>query len=170
MDLIAGQVQDTALEVGVDTDLTLTTSSVAAIIARPKGSINPAKLSLDADRRLLLDGEPLNCGYATFSLRRTLEKSDYGEIPELKERYAAIQSAIKSDKEKDARDALTAFRLAALASPDLIPSDARKLVEKVKQKVTEAFPPGGFAAVGTDVRGVEELSGIGLYDRSRHAA
>jgi hypothetical protein len=163
MDLIAGQVQDTALEVGVDTDLTLTNGTVAAVIARPKGSIDPAKLSLDADRRLLLNGTPLECGYAAFSIRRTLEKSDYGDIPELKERYAAIQLAIKSNKEKDARDALTAFRLAALASPDLIPSDARKLVDKVKQKVTEAFPPAGLAAVGTAAPRAETLSEIGLY-------
>ena len=163
MDMIAGQTQDTVLEVGVDTDLTLTTSGVAAIIARPKGSIDIAKLSLDSDRRLLLDGKPVDFGYATFSLRRTLEKSDYGEIPELKEKYAAIQAAIKSGKEKDARDALTAFRLAALASPDLIPSDAHKLVEKVKQKVTDAFPPGGFAAVGAVAVQEEELAEVGLY-------
>lgn len=168
MDLIAGQVEDTALEVGVDTDIALTTSSVAAIIACPKGSISETKLSLDTDRRLLLEGKPLECGYATFSLRRTLVKTDYGEIPELKERYAAIQSAIKSGKEKDARDALTAFRLSALASPDLIPSDAHTLVAKAKAKVDDAFPLGGFAAVGREVR-VEELSQIGLYDR-REAA
>ncbi|MFC1516253.1 hypothetical protein ACFL7E_05780 [Thermodesulfobacteriota bacterium] len=163
MDLIAGQLQDTALEVGVDTDLTLDISCAAAIIARPKGSIDPAKLSLDEDRRLLLGGKFLNCGYAVFSLRRTLEKSDYGEIPELKERYAAIQSAIKGNKMMDARDALTAFRLATVASPDLISSDARRLVEKANQKFKEAFPPGGIAALGTEVR-VEKLSEIGLYD------
>jgi hypothetical protein len=168
MDLIAGQAQDTVLEVGLDTDLSLTTSSVGAIIA--KGSLGKTKLSLDEDRSLLSDGKPLDCGYATFSIRRSLMKPDYGEIPELKERYAAIQSAIKSNKEKDARDALTAFRLATLASPDLIPSDARRLVEKAKLKVTEAFPPGGVAAVGAKSRGEEELSEIGLYDLSTRAA
>ena len=165
MDMISGQVQDTALEVGVDTDLTLTTSCVAAVIARPKGSINQAKLSLDSDRRLLLDGQPLNCGYATFSLRRTLVKSDYGEIPELKERYAAVQSAIKSNKEKDARDALTAFRLAAIASPDLIPSDARRLVAKVKAKVDEAFTASAAVGLmGLREETEETLSNIGLYE------
>jgi hypothetical protein len=163
MDLIAGQQQDTELEVGIDTDLTLAKSCVAAIIARPKGSIDHAQLSLDEDRRLLLDGKPLDSAYAAFSLRRTLEKSDYGEIPELKERYAAIQSAIKEGKMKAAWDALTAFRLSTVASPDLIPSDARKLVEKAKQKVKEAFPPGGEAAFETKVR-VGTLSEIGLYD------
>lgn len=163
MDLIAGQLQDTALEVGVDTDLTLAAGCVAAIIARPKGSIDPAKLSLDKDRRLLLDGEPLDCGYAVFSLRRTPKKLDYGEIPELKERFAAFLSAIKGGKRKEARDAHTAFRLATIASPDLIQSDARWLDEKAKQMFKAAFPPGGVAAVGTDVR-VEKLSEIGLYD------
>jgi len=162
MDLIAGQQQDTKLEVGIDTDLTLTTGCVAAIIAKPKGSIDPSSLSLDKDQVLLSDGKPLYCGYAVFSLRPTLEKSDYGEIPELKEKYAAIQSAIKGGKNKDAQDALTAFRLATIASPDLIPSDASKLVDKAKKKVDDAFPPERIAASRTSVR-VETLSEIGLY-------
>lgn len=171
MDLIAGQPQDTVLEVGVDTDLTLTTSCAAAIIALPRGSINPEKLSIDNDGRLLMAGKLLECGYAVFSFRRTLEKSDYGEIPELKERYAAIQLAIRRNKIKDAQDALAAFRLATIASPDLIPSDARKLVEKATQKVKEAFPPGGVATFQTGFgtrfeTGVraETLSEIGLYN------
>ena len=29
-------------------------------------------------------------------------KADYGEIPELKERYAALQAAIRNNKKKDA--------------------------------------------------------------------
>jgi len=164
MDLIAGQVQDTALEVGVDTDLSLTTGCVSAIMALPKGSVNPEHLSLDRDRTLLLDGKALNCGYATFSFRRTLQKSDYGEIPELKQRTDAIQSAINSNKEKEARDALNAFRLATIASPDLIPSDAHKLVQKVKEKVNEAFPPGGFAAVGPGTLPDVTLANIRLYE------
>jgi hypothetical protein len=162
MDLIAGQQQDTALEVGIDTDLTLTRGCVAAIIDRPDKSIDKSKLSLDDDRKLLLDGGTLDCGYAVFSLRPTTEKSDYGEIPELKDRYAAIQSAIRTGNAKEAQDALASFRLATIASPDLISSDAAKLVEKARQKVKQAFPPGGFAAVGGGVQ-VETLSDIGLY-------
>lgn len=164
MDLIAGQVQDTALEVGVDTSLDLTSGRVAAILALPKKSFDPLKLSLDTDGTLLHDAKSLQCGYAVFSLRRTLEKADYGEIPELKERYAAISGAIRSGKERDARDALTAFRLAVIASPDLISSDAGKLVERVRKKVIAAFPPGGVADVETDQLPEETLSGVGLYN------
>ena len=164
MDLIAGQTQDTALEVGVDTDLNPTMSCVSAIIALPKSKIDPSKLTLDDDRKLLIDGEPLSCGYAVFSLRRTIEKSDYGEIPELKDRYAAILSAIRTGKEKDARDALTSFRLAAIASPDLISSDTNKLIDKVTKKVKTAFPPGGIAAFGKEVVREDTLFSIRLYD------
>ena len=60
MDLIAGQRADTAVEVALDTDLALGKSAVLAIVAAPKGSVDVAKLSLDADRRLLLDGRPLD--------------------------------------------------------------------------------------------------------------
>lgn len=163
MDLLAGQAQDTALEVGLDTDMHLDTGRVSAIIARPKGSIDRSKLSLDEDRTLLLDGVPLECGYAVFSVRRTLEKADYGEIPQLRDRYAAFQAAIRGDRAKDAQDALTAFRLEALASPDLISTDARRLYEKAQKKFKAAFPPGGIAAIGGVPR-EEKLSEIGLYD------
>jgi hypothetical protein len=177
MDLIAGQTQDTVLEVGIDTDLQLTANSdkndkdrpatirsgVAAIIARPKGAIASSKLSMDTDRTLLLDGKPLDCGYVVFSIRRSMEKSDFGEIPELRERYAAVVSAIKSGKQNDAQNALTAFRLAAIASPDLIPSDANRLVEKVKQKITAAFPPGGEAGVRAKAPAEKTLSEVKLY-------
>jgi hypothetical protein len=165
MDLIAGQQQDTALEVGVEIDLSLKSGCVIAIIDLPKGTIKDTqKLLLDKDRKLLLDGKILDCGYAVFSLRPTTEKSDFGEIPELKERYAEFISAINKGKQKDALDALTAFRLATIASPDLIDSDAKSLVEKAKGKLTDAFPPGGGATFGTKGMQVESLSDIGLYE------
>jgi hypothetical protein len=139
MDLIAGQREDTALEVALDTDIALQGGGVQAIIAAPKSSIDLAKVSLDAhDRKLLLDGKPLDRGYCVFSIRPTLQKSDYGEIPELKEKYAAFQAAIKANKMKDAQDALTAFRLATIASSDLITSDALKLVQKAEQTEVES--------------------------------
>jgi len=164
MDLIAGQRKDTAIEVAIDTDIALQAGGVHAIIAAPKGSIDLAKISLDKDdRKLLLDGKPLNRGYCVLSIRPTLLKSDYGEIPELKEKYAAFQAAIKANKMKDAQDALTVFRLATIASPDLITSDAQKLVKKADQKLKDAFPAGGIAAPATKPHEIEELAAIGLY-------
>jgi hypothetical protein len=164
MDLIAGQKQDTELEVGIEIDLALKSSCVMAILDLPKGSIDIANLSLDKDRKLLLDGDALDCGYAVFSIRPQADKIDFGDIPELAEPYLEFLSAIKKGKIKDAQDALGAFRLAAIASPDLIPADVDRLIEKAKQKFKKAFPPGGFASVGKMSVKDESLYDIGLYE------
>jgi hypothetical protein len=163
MDLIAGQKQDTALEVGVEMDLTLDSGCVMAIIDQPKETIDVEKLTLDKDRRLLLDGKVLDCGYAVFSVRPTTQKSDFGEIPELKERYSELMTAISKGKMKDAQDALTAFRLATVASPDLIESDADALVQKANQKFNRAFTTGGGVPFAPKAVKIERLSDIGLY-------
>jgi hypothetical protein len=164
MDLIAGQQGETELEVGIDTDISLTASGISAIIDAPKNSIDPRKLSVDPnDHKLLLDGKPLELGYCVFSIRRALQKADFGEIPELKEKYAALQTAIRAGKKKEAEDAMTAFRLTTIASPDLISSHARELVKKADEKLKEAFSGGGISATIRE-RPIEELSAIGLYD------
>jgi hypothetical protein len=164
MDLIAGQAGDTALEVALDSTLQLTKSCAYAIIASPKSELDGKKLTIDPnDRKLLLEGKPLDRAYCVFSIRRSLQKADFGEIPELKERYSALQSAIRSNDLKAARDALTAFRLTAITSPDLIPSDARRLIERATQRVTDSFPAGGISR--RDAKLVESpLSEIGLYN------
>jgi hypothetical protein len=65
---------------------------------------------------------------------------------------------------KDAKDALTAFRLATIASPDLITSDAKELVNKVEKKLKDAFPAGGIADYEVKSREIEPLAAIGLYN------
>jgi hypothetical protein len=165
MDLIAGQRQDTALEVGIETDLNVDHGCVLAIINRPKGLIDPKKLSLDYDHRLLLDGKILECGYAVFSLRPTKKKSDYGEIPQLRERYAEFISAINKGKQSEAKEALGAFRLAVIASADLIDSDQQGLIAKANQKFNTAFPSEIVVkTISRKALQSEKLSDIGLYE------
>ena len=166
MDLLAGQTQDVALEVGLDTALPLTTAGTHAVIAVPKnGNVDPAKLRVDpSDKKLLLDGQPLQQAYCVFSVRKTDQKTDFGEIPELKEKYAALMTAIRGGKAEDANAALTVFRLAALASPDLISSDAKRLADRAKKKVDDAFGAGGVSAFSLDdATPLEQLAEIGLY-------
>lgn len=166
MDLLAGQTQDVALEVGLDTALQLTTVGTHAVIAVPKnGKVDSAKLTVDpGDKKLLLAGQPLQQAYCVFSVRKTDQKTDFGEIPELKDKYAALMTAIRGGKADDANAALAVFRLAALASPDLISSDAKRLADRAKKKVDDAFGGGGVSAVAIDdAAALEELADIGLY-------
>jgi hypothetical protein len=173
MDLIAGQVNDVALEVAFDADLDLTTSGTYAIIATPKTQIDTTKISIDkSDRKLLLDGSPLKYGYCVFSIRRATQKADFGDIPELKDKYAALVGAIKSNNLQVATDALTAFRLAVLTSPDLIPADADQLVAEATAQVNRVFSkpaPGIAGALGSTLSSktlgaASTLAELKLYD------
>jgi hypothetical protein len=105
----------------------------------------------------------LERAFCVFSVRTTLQRPDFGEIPELREKYAAVQLAIRSNDEKRANEALTAFRLTALTSADLIPADASRLVEKAAKKVSDAFPKGVVVKKAAPHQ-IEPLSSIGLYD------
>src|SRR3954468_18564182 len=73
MDMIAGQTDDTALEVAVDTTLSLSNTGTFAIVAAPKAELDGKKFSVDpSDRKLLCNGRPLEKGYCVFSIRRSL--------------------------------------------------------------------------------------------------
>jgi hypothetical protein len=163
MDLLAGQPEDVSLEVGLDADLALAGPGTFAVIAAEKGSIDPARITLDPlDRKLLLDGAPLQRAYCVFSIRATDRKADFGEIPELKDKYAALMAAIRTGRQELAEDALTAFRLAVLTCPDLIPADADRLVEKVRERMKKAFPGGGTARLAPSPA-EHSLSSVALY-------
>ncbi|WP_448140398.1 hypothetical protein [Sphingopyxis fribergensis] len=168
MDLLAGQSKDVALEVGLDTALPIDAPGTHAIIAVSKkgNKVDPTKLSIDpADQKLLHNGQPLGEAYCVFSVRRTDQKADFGEIPILKERYAALMAAIRSGKADAAKEALSAFRLAAIASPDLITKDANRLIARAAQKVTDAFGAGGVAKAKPAAAPDETLAEIDLYPR-----
>ncbi len=84
MDLLAGQSKDVGLEIGLDTALTIDMPRTHAIIAVPKknSKIDPDKLSIDpSDQKLVHNGQPVTEAYCVFSVRRTEQKADFGEIP-----------------------------------------------------------------------------------------
>ncbi|MGO8455295.1 hypothetical protein ACC779_36250 [Rhizobium ruizarguesonis] len=168
MDLIAGQTQDAAIEVAIDTTLTLNESRLCAIVGMPKGSLGDAKLTLDpSDRKLLCDGRPLEEAYCVFSIRGTDQKADYGAIPELKASWAELRSAIQSNDRTRADNSLGAFSRAVLVSPDLINRDKERLVAKAKQLLASAFPKGPAPVsrkVSLSEIGKAELSVLRLYD------
>jgi hypothetical protein len=166
VDLLAGQTSDVALEVGIDTSFDIVSAGTHAIIAEPKdGRIDKAKLSLDpTDGKLLHDGSPLRASYCVFSIRSTTTKADYGEIPELKEKYAAFHAALQTQVEDKAKEALTAFRVAALTSPDLIRSDAKRLVALAEEMMTDVFGGGQVSLAPVEhLRGADSLDKVPLY-------
>lgn len=140
MDLIAGQTMDTRLVVGVAASMQLRKPVTCAIIAAKRNSIDISKLSLDpVDRKLLLDGDPLQAAYCVFSIRATDRKPEFGEIPELKAAFAALRAQIIAGDRDRALEALAVFRRTAIVSPDLIPHDAQRLIMLAQKQVADGF-------------------------------
>lgn len=167
IDIIAGQTADVALEVGIDAAFQAGKPGTHAIIAEPKnGRIDTAKLALDpADGKLLHDGEPLKASYCVFSIQGTTTKADFGEIPELKEKFAAFRAALQTQVEDKAKEALTAFRVAAMTSPDLIRSDARRLVSLAQEMMADVFGGGPVSLAADAGPGIpRELGQVPLYE------
>lgn len=168
LDIIIGQKQDTEIELAINSDINLTESRLCAIVALPKNELNESQLSIDrVDRKLLLNGKPLDAGYCVFSIRYSDRNPDWGAIEALKTAYADFNQAILSGKHKDAEEALAGFNRQVVVCPDLIDSDKERLRAKVKQALIDAFPGGGQSADITDIRKRFEgrsLSDLNLYD------
>jgi hypothetical protein len=168
LDIIAGQKEDTEIELAIDTDLSLSDSRLCALIAEPKGTISPAGLAIDPeDRKLLLNGRPLQTGYCVFSIRSSGRNPDWGAIPALQASYADFTRAIVSGKHKEAEEALAAFNRQLIVCPDLISDDKDRLRKKVNADLQAAFPGGGQAArpAATQQRfESRQLADLNLYD------
>lgn len=170
LELLSGQKDDVQLEVGIDTSINLTRPMACAIIAAKRGSIDVSQLKVDGDGKLVHAGQPLNKGYCIFSIRGTTKKADYGEIPDLKTKFAEFHATLMKDDRKAASEALTAFRKAALFSPDLIKPDARQIAAMAQEMFDEAFAaePAGMGMapavkLGTGKKLPETLAELPLY-------
>jgi len=153
LDMIAGQTQDTKLELAIDTDLALNQSCLVALIAKPKSSFDASKLSIDGrDRKLLYQNEPLESAYCVFSIRCTDRNAEWGAIPALQEAYAEFVQGILSGKHQEAEEALTAFHRQLIVSPDLISADKQTLWASAQADLQEAFPGGGQASDREELR------------------
>jgi hypothetical protein len=168
LDMIAGQTQDTEIELALDTDLSLTGSRFCALIAKPKGTISSASVTIDkADRKLLQNGQPLEAAYCLFSIRSTDRNADWGTIPALQEAFAEFMRTILSGRHRDAEEALAAFNRQVIVSPDLISADKDRLKSKAKADLQDAFPGGGQATSLESTRQRFEnrtLADLNLYD------
>ena len=164
LDMIAGQTQDTELELAIDTDITLGKSMLCALIARPKAEIDSTKLSLDPkDRRLLYDGTPLAAAYCVFSVRARSDNPEWGRIAKLEDAFSDVVTQIDDGKIREAEEALAGFRRKVATSPDLISADKAKLRGLAEEMLKDAFPGGVVSRRGTAATKIRRLEDLDLY-------
>jgi hypothetical protein len=167
LDMIAGQTADTAIELAIETDLSLAKSQLCALIAKPKGTINETDVSIDpTDRKLLLHGKGLDAAYCVFSIRATDRNPDWGSIPALQRAYSDFTTAIGSGRHQEASEALAGFNRQVIICPDLISADKDKLKARAHEDYVAAFPGGGQAATSQALQRftARSLKDLNLYD------
>lgn len=151
------------LEIGLDQVFTEPQTGTYAIIAADRRDIDAKRLAVATDGRLLFDGETLReFPWLVFRIASTIQKADFGTIPELRAAWASFVAAVRNRKRADAEEALTIFRTTALTSPDLISSDAETLAKKADEMMEKSFK--GVMQARAEVVALPELSQIGLYD------
>lgn len=175
LNMLAGQTDDVALELAVDTSLQLTQGQHYALIRKTRDSLNTDKLTVTADGLLLDDGTKLDASYCIFSIRPRPDNPDWGGIESLRTSYGELTQTIAAGKQKDAEDALAAFRRAVVVCPDLITADKKRVIRKAQDVMEMAFAGGQVAAAADAAmldtpagpKPISELSfaDLDLYDK-----
>jgi hypothetical protein len=150
------------LEIGLDETFSPPTTGNFAIVAEAVAKLAGKTLSLDpADKKLLVNGvHYTDKPYLIFFIESSQERSDWGEIPELKTAYGAIRDAVVGNDQGKAKSTLEAFERLANFSPDLTANDAARLIRKVRDLVAGAFK---VAANASEMMQLPEFHEVGLY-------
>ena len=112
-------------------------------------------------------GAPLtNYPYFVLEIRAERKRSDWFDIPELKEAYRQIQELYRAGKTSDTKEALNMFRRIALTCNDLQAADAELLWKKV-DKMYAAFAPeptrGAQSPPATRLEDLPDLRDLHLF-------
>jgi hypothetical protein len=159
----AGSVK---LEIGLDEGFTPPATGYFALVAEAVGKLAGKTLTLDpADKKLLVDGmHYIDKPYLIFSIERTQERDNFGEIPELKTAYAEINDGVQKNDRDKAKSAFETFRRLALFSPDLTRPDANRIAAAINDDLNNAFR-AGLAAGGGRTEFPSELRLVRLHNR-----
>lgn len=153
-----------ALEIGLDVNYRPPQPGYYALVAAEKGKLKTARFDLDsADMKLRVDGKNYEDeAYLVFGVEAVKQQPRWAEIAELQRAYALVQAALRNNDLKAATEAVEAFRLLALTSPDLIASDAKALVKKAEDWVKDVLG-GANTSLTAGTRQIPDFKDLDLY-------
>lgn len=164
--LLFGRTGDSTLEVGIENGMAAAETGTWLLMRAP-ATVSLAGLKLDPNDNRLKNaaGEPfLEYPYLVFAVEASTERANWMEIPDLKEAWEAIGTAAKAGQVNDAEKLLKAFEIACLWSPDLIRTDADRLVEKARKRLPALQPRHGASRVlATDPHPLGSFADLNLY-------
>lgn len=152
------------LEIGLDQTLPNPATGYFALVAARKDALAGKKFSYDpADFKLLVDGVAYtDKPYLIFAIEASQQRPDWGNIPDIKQSYAALIAAIEKGDRNTAQDSLTVFKRLTTISPDLIDADGERLIAKVDALFNKVFAAAGNSAEAVAV--LPKFHQLDLYD------
>lgn len=154
------------LEIGTDKTTSPPQTGLFALVATKQNALNGKSLSIDpTDRRLLVNGQHYTeKPYLIFSIESSNERSDWGDIPDLKASYEAMRQAIILNQRDKAEECLKVFARLSAVSPDLIPTDATTLVAKAELLLKQIYGGANTSGAAPPVA-VPAFESLDLYDQ-----
>lgn len=113
-----------------------------AIIRAPRGTLDVSTLRVDNEQRLVDDKSGVEIGnypYLVFSIEKSSNRSDWREVPAVQTSYKELLKQEATGDASKISDALAAFKVSVLASPDLLPSDKGVVIDKVSKLVASVL-------------------------------
>jgi len=138
-DLLAGAPDAAQLEIGVSNTMPAgdLRAGTFVVMRAPVGTVNVSTLRLDPTNRVVgADGKQIqNFPYFVYQISATTQRADFFRIPELARTHEGIQTAIRQNRDKEARELLPVFKRFAMTSSDLLLADGARLAKLVEDEV-----------------------------------
>jgi hypothetical protein len=97
--------------------------------------------------------------WVIFSLETSVERHDWGQLPDLRAAHDRLRRAGQDGKLAELKSRFEEFRRLALYCPDLIDSDAKRLVQREDERMREAInKPQTTGSGGVDIGPFESLN------------
>jgi hypothetical protein len=167
-DLLFGTAGASQLEIGFDRDFTTLEAGYYVGMRAPKNSVKLDDLRIDTKDYRLTDarGQPFGKHpYFIISIERSVQRPDWMLIPDLKATWDAIKQAFVAAHYNDAGNLLGQFERQCRVSPDLVSSDAQRLIKKARDtfsaQQTRTFGNGAKRASSSEL--LPEFDKLNLY-------
>lgn len=169
MELLFGNNNQAELEIGLDKDWDRVETGTWLVIRVPKGTPLLKNLRLDPNDFGLINenGEAYrDQPYIVFAIEGSDRRDDWMNIPDLKNTWDAIGTAAKEGEQNKAEKLFGQFELIARWSPDLIPKDAQRLVDKARGRLPHLQKETAIAGSRTILREhpLGEFETLDLYN------
>ncbi len=149
------------LEIGLYRQFRKPRAGLFGIFGIPDSASNRKRLSLDQDRKVRLDGQPVKgVPYILFSIQRVPHRHDWEGLPDVGTAYKRARQALEpGGRPGDLRQLLAAFERTTRLSDDLITSDAEHIIGVVRTQFNEASQPRELSATKAQQRPLPPLWG-----------